>query len=258
MSEKTMSTPAAAAKGDDRNLVPVEAATTLSFEDQIFLIWKKQRTFILGTLTAVAVVLVAWFVIREVQQSREAGISKAFGEATTLEAKRAFVGEHPDHVLAGVALLALADDGFANKRFDEAARDYGAAAAVLKDPLLVGRARLGEGTANLKSAQSSTTGEQQLTRAAEDATLLMAYRTQAWYILATHAAGAGDVAKARDLIGRLKALDPESDWANLATGLETRLNTENPSASSLEIPSEPMPAAPTSAPTPAESAPAAP
>jgi hypothetical protein len=245
MSENTISTPAAAAKGDDRNLVPVDPASALSFEDQAFLIWKKQRTFIIGSLVAVVVMLVAWFSVRAMQDSREAGIRTAFGEATTIEARRAFAREHAGHPLAGLALLAIADDSYANLRFEEAARDYAAAAGVLKEPLLAGRARIGEGAANLKSSQSSL-GEQQLTKVAEDAGMLMAYRSQAWYILATHAAGTGDTAKARDTIGRLKALDPEGDWASLASALQTRLDTEDP-VTSLDIPSEPMPA-PTPAP----------
>ena len=244
MSENTIST--AAAKGDDRNLVPVDPASALSFEDQALIIWKKQRTFIVGTLIAVAVLLIGWFSVRGIQDGREAGIREAFGQATTIDAKRAFARDHSDHALAGLALLAVADDSYANKRYEDAAREYPAAAAKLTDPLLAGRARIGEGAANLRTAQSAQ-GEQQLTTLAEDATALMAYRLQAWYILASHAAGAGDPAKARDMIGRLKALDPASEWAGLASQLQVRLDAESP-PTALDIPVEPMP--PSSPPAP--------
>jgi hypothetical protein len=232
MSEKTIST--ATVKGDDRNLVPVDPAGALSFEDQAFLIWKQQRTFIIGTLVAVAAVLIAWFAISGIRERHEDAIRSAFGQATSIDAKRAFAREHAGHALAGLALLAVADDSYASARYEEAAQNYAAAVAALTDPLLVGRARIGEGAANLRTAQSAL-GEQQLTKLAEDAAMLMAHRLQAWYILASHAAGAGDIAKARDMIGRLKALDPESDWSNLASTLQVRLDTENP-ATALDVP----------------------
>jgi hypothetical protein len=242
MSENTISTPAAAAKGDDRNLVPVDPAGALSFEDQAFLIWKKQRTFIIGTLVAVVALLIGWFAFQGIQESREAAVRTAFGQATTIDAKRTFAREHAGHALAGVALLAVADDSYAGERYEDAAREYASASAVLVEPLLLGRARIGEGAANLRTAQTAQ-GEQQLTKVAEDVGLLMSHRLQAWYLLASHAAGAGDPAKARDMIGRLKALDPASEWANLASALQVRLDTEQPVGAS-DLPPAPAPAMP--------------
>lgn len=224
MSEKTMST-SPAAKGDDRNLVPVAPGTAASFEDRAYLFWKKYRNVVLGVALGILAAVLAFQVVRLLQARKEAEIGAAFAAATTAEAKRAFARAHPGHPLAGVALLAVADDSYAQARFGEAASEYAAALEMLEEPLLRGRARVGRGMALLASDQTGQ-GEEVLLALANDTKALMAFRTQAYYELAAHYAGRGDHAKARETIDRLKALDPEGYWANVASALRSRIDAE--------------------------------
>ncbi len=233
MSEKTISTPRGSAKGDDRNLVPVDPANANSLEDQAYLFWKKNRNFIYGATIVVLAAAVAFQVVRSVQASHQAEISRSFGAATTIEAKRAFARANPDSPLAGVAWLDVADDDYTNGRYDDAIHEYASAAAALNEPVLSGRARLGQGIATLKAGQV-TEGESLLHQLSDDANALMAYRTQAYYELASYYAGAGDRAKAREAIDRLKALDPEGYWASMGSALRSRIDAEEQTAAAPE------------------------
>lgn len=257
MSEKPTSTPRAAAPGDDRNLVPVDATTAVSFEDRAFQFWKKNRIVMIGCFAVIIAAMIVWWVMRAMEAGRLQEIQQAYGEATTIEAKRAFATANAGHPLAGLALLAVADDSYTNMRYDEAARDYATAAAELTEPLLSGRARLGEGMARVKAGQT-VEGERVLTTLAEDATALMSYRTQAWYELAAIAAGAGDNAKALVAADKARALDPEGYWASMATVLRTRLGATDmpvpPATDALTAPAPEAPAA-DAAPAPATPAP---
>jgi hypothetical protein len=225
MSDKSTSTPQTPARGDDRNLVPADATGGATFEDRMLELWKKQRATILGTLVVLAGVLVGLSVFRMLQARREAEISAAFGRATTADEKRAFANEHSGHPLAGLALLAVADEAYRDMRYDDAARDYAAAARALEDPLFAGRARIGEAVSKYKGGQTAE-GERLLTQLSEDTTVLLSHRAQALYELATFAAGAGDHAKALTAIDKLRALDPENYWAGRATALRTRLGAD--------------------------------
>jgi hypothetical protein len=225
MSEKSISTPSA--KGDDRNLVPVDSGNAVTFEDQLQLIWKNHRNTIIGLIAVLVLAIIGLQVWRMLESEREAATQAAFGAATTVEAKRAFARDHAGHPLAGAALLYVADESYKNGRFEEAAREYASASAALTEPLLVGRSRIGEAVSALKAGQT-TKGEQLLTKIAEDPTVLLAYRAQAYYEIATFAESAGDIAKARDSVDKCRALDPESFWANVATTLRERLSADAP------------------------------
>lgn len=226
MSEKSISTRSSSVKGDDRNLVPVDPSNAVTFEDQLQLFWNKNRNAVIGAIVVMVIVIIGLQAWKMIETQRKAATSLAFGAATTVEAKRNFARDHAGHPLAGAALLKVADDSYTNGRFEEAARGYASATAALTEPLFVGRSRIGEAVSALKAGQT-TKGEQLLTKIAEDTTLLLAYRAQAYYEIATFAEAAGDIAKARDSVDKLRALDPEGYWANVATALRERLSADS-------------------------------
>lgn len=233
MTDKSISTPSRSAKGDDRNLVPVGPGNAVTFEDQLQVFWNKNRNAVIAVIVVLAVATIGLQIWKMLEAQRAAATSAAFGAASTVEAKRAFAREHAGDPLAGAALLQVADDSYKNGRFEDAEREYASALAALTEPLLVGRARIGEAVAALKAGQSSK-GEQLLSKIADDTTLLLAYRAQAYYETAIFAEAAGDTAKARDAVDKCRALDPEGYWANAATALRERLapdaNTSAPDA----------------------------
>lgn len=230
MSDKTTSpsTPAAG-QGDDRNLVPAAPSPAFVLEDKALEFGKRNQTILMGVIAVILLGVVGFQIMRSMRASKEAEISQAFGRATTIEAKRAFAAAHPDHALAGLALLAVADDSYTNSRFADAAREYATAAASLNEPLLNGRALIGAGVSQLKAGQVAE-GEAQLRKVAEDTTTLMSHRSQAYYELASHYSAENDHAKARDTIDQLRALDPEGYWANVAAAMRSRIDTEESAA----------------------------
>jgi hypothetical protein len=260
MTDQTLSSSSRPAKGDDRNLVPVEPGAAATFEDQLFLFWKNNRNVVIALIALVIAGVVGWQIWLSMRAQAQADVGAAFTNATTVETRRAFARAHPGDPLAGIALLEVADDSYKNGRFEDAVRDYGAAAAVLQEPIFLGRARLGEGVSALQ-AGLTTRGEQALQKLAADSTVLMPYRTQAWYELASAAAGSGDVAKAREYIDKLLALEPNGYWASLASLLRSRLSVDEtagisatPTPQSTPAPMPPAASeqapAPSTAPTP--------
>ena len=211
------------AKADDRNLIASEDSQTgLTLEERLFAIWQKYRTFVYGLVVVILLVIVDREVWKYMQAEKEADTREAYGNITTSEQRLAFAREHAGHPLAGAALLSIADEAYKNRDYAKARTQYSEAVKALSEPVLVARARLGEGMSALQS-DNPAAGVGILEGLADDTAAPETLRTETLYHLATHADSAGDPEKARAYLDKLDALNPTGVWVSRASALRARL-----------------------------------
>jgi hypothetical protein len=132
----------------------------------------------------------------------------------------AFAAANSGHILAGIAYLRLADAKYTAGDFRAAAENYAKAAAGLKQPILLGRARLGAAMSQLNGSEKAA-GEAALKAISADASLPKGARVEATYHLATLAREAGNAAEVSRLVTEASKIDPASNWSQRATALLT-------------------------------------
>jgi hypothetical protein len=216
----TPSTPSPA--GDDRNLVPVDATTALSFEDRLHLFWKRNRNAILGFCAAVILVILAKGAWDYFARQKELEIEQAYATATTTEQLKAFSVEHANHPLGGVAQLRIADEAYAAGKSADAIAAYEKAIDVMDNGPLVARAKLGRAVAKAQAGQASQASTE-LQQIADDTSQFKAIRAEAAYHLTSLAVGAGDAAEAQKFVDLLNQIDPMGAWAQRAIMLRSTL-----------------------------------
>lgn len=206
----------------------------LTFEEKLNQFWQKNRMVVLGLCVLILAVLLGKGIWERVQRDKEQQVETAYTEANTPDQLRAFVAAHPDHELAAVAEVRLADEAFTAGKYADAIAAYDKGIAVLKSGPLVSRARLGRAIAEVQSGKT-TDGTTELKQLADDTTLLNAVRAEAAYNLAALAADAGNSADAQKYIDQLNQIDPASMWARRAMALQA--NLPRPAAASSLAPS---------------------
>jgi len=232
-----MTTPATPSRpkpaGDDRNLVAVDehyAAPT--FEDKLQIFWKNNGTAVLAGCTLVLLAIVGWGVWGRIQESRERGVEQEYAAVKTAEQRKAFIAAHPNHSLAGIGQLVLADEAYAAGKGAEAVTGYDQALQVIKTGPLAARAQLGRAMAKVLAGKA-TEGAADLKQLAGDVNQLKGVRVEAAYDLASLAAEAGNAADVQKYSDQLMQIDPASPWTQRALAL--RMN--------LPVPATPAPAA---------------
>ena len=214
------------AKGDERNVVAVDpAAPQATLEERLAKIWAENRTVILAGIVLVIVAIIGRYAWDNHVAGKQRDMQAAFGLAETVEAKLAFARQYPDSPLAGVALISAADEAYASAEYATAGARYTEAAGLLKDPLILARARLGEAMCVLQGGQASK-GESMLSAVGDDATATEAIRAEAWYHLAAYRRDAGNIAGAREALAKVAEVSPRGLWTMRAAGLAAKLPVE--------------------------------
>lgn len=209
--------------GDDRNLVTVdETYPALSFEDRLRLFWEKNSRGILVVCALVLALILGKGAYEVVSAQREKAIAADYAAATTDERLKAFVAEHEDHVLGGLAQLDLADKAYSSGNYAEARSAYDRAVAILKQDTFGQRARVGSAVSALQ-AGATEEGTAALKAIVSDLTLGALVRSEAAFHLATLAAANGDTAEAIRLIEQATTIDSDGPWADRATMLRASL-----------------------------------
>jgi hypothetical protein len=208
--------------GDDRNLVPVEATSAVSFEDKLQLFWKKNRTAVVALCGLILVGIIAKHGWDYLSRQKDIEVGNAYAAAKTTEQLKAFSASHSGHVLAGVAQLRMADEAYSDGKSADAIMLYDKTLSVLKDGPLAARAKLGRALAKVQSGKvaEATTELKQL---ADDVNQLKAIRTEAAYHLTGLAVEAGNSAEAQKFIDQLGQIDPMGPWTQRATALRATL-----------------------------------
>ena len=200
---------------------PANAPVEPPMEEKLRIFWEKNARAILGACIVVLLAVLARGAYNYYLREREASIEGDFAAATTPDKQRAFVDQHPDHALAGLALLELGDEAYSNAKYSDAQSDYRRAADILKHGPFAGRARLGDAVAKLDAGDNS--GEQELKSLASDALEFTPVRAEAAFHLATLAAGAGKNDEAIKQFDLVNSLDPTGTWSQRAQMVRSTL-----------------------------------
>ena len=219
--------------GDDRNLVGVDGAdAALTLEDRLFLTWKNHSTLIVAGVVLVVFLIVGRGTWSAYVEARQARISEAFGLAESIEEKRVFARDNIGHPLAGVALLEVADEVYRNGDYRMAEIEYSAALAVLSEPLLLSRARIGEAISAIQSGLVSK-GEPLLRRIADDEEVPAPIRAEALFQLASVQFAEQRFENARATLDELAESSAAGAWVGPMTSLRAQIPGEV--ASSAEM-----------------------
>ena len=187
-----------------------------NFELTLRKFWEKNAKIVyLACATVIAVVIVKGS-LEFMRAQKQKDIAAAYAAAGTGDRLKSFAAAHPDHLLAGAALLRVADEAYSAGKYTDAAAEYEKAAGIFKTGPFGARAQLGAAVSKIMAGQT-VDGEARLKRLADDATQSKTVRAEAAYHLGMIALEAGrneDAVKAFDLVA---SLDPSSAWNQRAT-----------------------------------------
>ncbi len=215
--------------GDDRNLVVVDASTASSFEDKLHLFWKGNGTAVMTLIGLVIVGIIAKGGWDYLAAQKELDVEKAYAAATTPAARQAFIAAHPDHALAGIGQLALADEAYNAGKPADALAGYEKAATIIKTGPLAARAKLGRALAKIQSGKAAD-GVADLKQLAADTAQFKGIRVEANYQLASLASDANNGAEVQKYADALMAIDPASPWTQRALALRAMYPVAAPAA----------------------------
>ena len=212
--------------GDDRHLVAVDdTALAPSFEEQLQGFWQKNGKILIGFCVVILVGIVAKGAWEYLEAQKEKEVQQEYAAAATPEKLKAFASAHPDHTLAGVAQMRLADDAYAAGKAAEAVAGYESAKTILKSGPLAARAQLGSAMAKIQGGKTSE-GEAALKALAADAAQLKGVRSEAYYQLASLASDGGKADDVKKFTDQLMQFDPASPWMQRAMLLRAKLPAE--------------------------------
>lgn len=189
--------------------------------------WKKNGAGIFGGIAVGAVAVVGIQLFQYFGEQKESAIREAFQAAQTVEAKEDFIAENPQHQLAALAELQLADARYEAQAFSEAADFYASAAKDFVDPTLSSRALLGQGMSLIMAGELEA-GRAVLESVSLDPSALDQTRAEAAYHLAVSYWEEGNLERVEEVTDRIIELD-SSLWTFRATSLRDRLGLGSPS-----------------------------
>lgn len=207
--------PPAGHQPPDQAAVPAQPG----FEEAAHAFWAKNRQLILAACAAALLVVVGREGWGYYQAQRERDVRADFAKAgDRVEQLAAFAKANEGHTLAGLAYLRMADQRYAAGDYRQAQEHYTKAAAVITEPALRGRARVG-GALSLLNAGDKAGAEAALKAIGADTTLLKAVRAEATYHLASLALEAGNSTEVDRLVAEIGKIDPAGMWSQRATAL---------------------------------------
>jgi predicted negative regulator of RcsB-dependent stress response len=198
--------------------VPVD----LPFDEKLRLFWQKNERSVYALCVVVLLAIIARGGYDFYQRQREADIESSYAAATTPEKVKGFIAEHPDHPLAGIGALGLADAAYSAHDYTQAQTEYQRAATILKTGPFAGRAKIGAAVAKLEAGDKAG-AEESLKQITNDSTQLKPVRAEAAYHLATIAAAAGRIDDASKDLDLVNAADQSGLWSQRALMLRATL-----------------------------------
>jgi predicted negative regulator of RcsB-dependent stress response len=196
---------------DERNLIDVEDSEEISIEDRISIYWMENKGFISGCIFALALLIIALNGMRMYKSHAEAKLQSNYAEALANDTLADFAQANSNKDLGGLAALTVADDAYAAKDYEKALNFYTIASKASENPLLAGRAALGQAFAQYQSGNTED-GIAQLTAIASNNKLAEAARAQAAYHLAIEADVAGDTETYESYVAQINSMPLASAW----------------------------------------------
>jgi tetratricopeptide (TPR) repeat protein len=209
--------------GDDRNLIGAEASESgLDLETWVITFWLANRKTIFTSIALALVIVVGFQSYRIISAKMEASTRRAYAEATTEEARKAFAESHKRHALGGAAYLTLADEAYERGEYNQAIDNYEMAAKILELPALTYRADLGRAIALIQSGLLSK-GSPLLVDLGADEAVPAAIRCEAYHHLASLAIEAEDYDMAGGYLDNIEELAPVGIWASRVSSVRNTL-----------------------------------
>lgn len=196
---------------DERNLIDLELADEISIEDRISIYWMENKSFILGCITALALVIIGINGARMYQGFSSEKVQAEYATAQSEGTLAQFAQDNSNKPLGGLAALSTADKAFGDKDYTQALEFYGIAADALSDNILIGRALLGHAFALYYSGQAEE-GLAQLNSIAADNKLAESARAEAAYHLAIEADVAGRNADFDSYAAQINGMELAGQW----------------------------------------------
>jgi hypothetical protein len=207
--------PPAGHQSPEQAPVPVQPG----FEEAAQAFWEKNRQLVLIACAAALLIVVGREGWHYYNAQRQLSIRADFAKAgDRVEQLTAFAKANEGHTLAGLAYLRIADQRYTAGDHRQAQENYTKATAVITDPALRGRARIGAAL-SLLSAGDKAGAETALKAISADAALLKVVRAEATYHLASLALEAGNFAEVDRLVAEIGKIDPAGMWSQRATAL---------------------------------------
>mgnify|MGYP001567682840 CR=1 FL=1 len=227
-SNETPSTPA----GDDRNLVATtESAAAPELEEVVRQFWEKNRSLLMALVAAILLAILGrngWdaYQAGQIEAARE-----EFAAAESDDQLEAFAADRSGTALAGVALLKVADNAFAEGDYTAALTGYDAAAEELGDSVFAGRVQLGQAMSQLLGSDA-VAGQSALRDLANYTDAAVAVRSEAVYHLAAVALSDANADELDALSTQIDSISPSSGWAQRILLMRSTLDVASPEAAS--------------------------
>ncbi len=196
---------------DERNLIDLEDSASLSLEDRVNIYWKENKGFLVGCILVLFLIIVAYQGMRIVKEQMEAKLQVSYAKADASDTLDEFARTHSDKVLGGFAALTIADQAYTDNDFETAYEFYTIAVSALQEPLLTGRARIGQAFALYKRGKTDE-GLSLLNAVTSDNSLAGAIRAEAAYHLAIEAHTAGHKEEFSNYAAQVNDSDFAGQW----------------------------------------------
>jgi tetratricopeptide (TPR) repeat protein len=131
-------------RSDERNLVDAAAASGADLEDQLALIWERNKKFIIYCIAGVFVVFGIYHFSKFMVAQAEASLKEDYASADDSASRLAFAERESSNPLGGFAYSELAGEAYESGDFPKAADYYSRASksakGAIRDAALMGQA----------------------------------------------------------------------------------------------------------------------
>ena len=196
---------------DERHLVDLEDSAEISFEDRVNVYLMENKSFIIGCITVLLLVVVGYQSMRIFKDRAEAALQSEYATADSDDTLAEFATDNSSKQIGGFAALSTADIAYSDEDYAKALEFYTLAAAALEEPTLAGRAQLGLAFANYQSGNTAE-GLAKLNAITADSNLADATRAEAAYHLAIEADAAGNSAEFESFAAQINNSPMAGQW----------------------------------------------
>lgn len=205
-------------KSDERNVVGADQVDIQDLENQLILLWEKNKGLILGGIAFVFAVFIGFQGFKFMQHKAEANLMAGYQEASESDSSlETWAAENEGKALSGFAYKELGDSAYANGDLAKAADYYQKAADTAQSPV-ADAAKIALASTLFEQGKLSE-AKSVLAPIASDPEALN--QAEAQYRLAKIASAEGDTTGARDLISSIP--DTAFFWKSRAEALEATL-----------------------------------
>ncbi|MGJ3244297.1 MAG: hypothetical protein ACFE0O_15250 [Opitutales bacterium] len=201
------------AQADERHYVDVDDSPDSAAEEKLLQFWDRNKGPLITGLVLVVAVIGAVQGLKVMRQSHQAAVQEAWQAATVSGDYATFLATYPEEPLAGLAHLEQGHGAFSEQAYAEAEAAYRAAAPILGDSPLAGRARLGAALALYMQGETDRAAEA-FAALAEDTTILDGIRAEAAFNRAIMAIEADEGETFQRYFELIESLPHASAWSN--------------------------------------------